>query len=193
MRIGRVLFMARNHLAALPMVYALFSTQWEWELPVATWSIAIGLATAGVVMRAWATCHCRYSTGQKKLLAFTGPYAHIRNPLYVGNILIILGGIVASELLWLLPVAALWALAVYSAVAAYEDGVMLAKFGDDYLRYRASVPAWIPALAGVPAAAPRNGAPAALSSAIVRQATNYLWLLPFVLKDLHVLGLGDGP
>jgi protein-S-isoprenylcysteine O-methyltransferase Ste14 len=185
MSLDRLLFRFRNPIAALPIAYALFSTRWEWEDTTLMWSIAIALAMLGVMLRAWATCHCLYASGMKKTLAVTGPYAYVRNPLYVGNILIILGAVVASELEWLLPIAFLWALAVYSAVAAYEGRVMLAKFGDAWVRYRDTTPAWIPSFS-------RAGQPRSFVQAVVRQAANLVWLAPFILKEMNVLGLGCG-
>ncbi len=46
-------------------------------------SLLIGLpiAVAGLFLRAWATGHL----AKNQQLATTGPYAYVRNPLYVGN------------------------------------------------------------------------------------------------------------
>jgi protein-S-isoprenylcysteine O-methyltransferase Ste14 len=190
MDLGRVLFRLRNLLASLPLVYALFATTLEWKDTWSCWAIAVALAALGVVMRAWATCHCGYSTGEKKTLAFTGPYAWIRNPLYVGNLLLILAGVVASGLEWFLPIAALWSFGIYACVVGYEEEIMLRKFGSPYSRYRNVVPAWLPRWKRVyqAAALPSRG----LFPAIVRQSGNLLVLLPFALKEWHVFGLGSG-
>lgn len=184
MALAHLLFRFRNPLAALPLVYALFSTSWEWEADGAAWATGICLAIFGVLLRAWATCHCKYSTGQKKALAYTGPYRVIRNPLYVANILIILASVVVSDLAWFLPIAALWSFGVYAAVAAYEDRVMVAKFGQPYVEYRDSVPAWIPRLDAL------IGNHSPFLRAVVRQTPNLIWLVPFVFKELNMFGLG---
>jgi protein-S-isoprenylcysteine O-methyltransferase Ste14 len=190
MSFGRLLFRFRNPIAALPIVYALFSEQWEWEDTVPTWLLAGTLAVVGVALRAWATCHCRYSIRANKQLAVTGPYAYVRNPLYWGNILLILSAIVASELEWLLPVALLWALAVYSAVSEYEEAGVRARFGAEYDFYKAHVPAWIPN--GRRFGSPMRPGERHLAAAFLRQAGNFVWLVPFLLKELNLFGLGDG-
>jgi hypothetical protein len=64
--------------------------------------------------------------------------------MYTGNILICLGAIVLSELLWLLPIAYLYYVGLYSLVVRYEETHLLDKYGESYRRYRSEVPRWFP-------------------------------------------------
>ena len=41
----------------------------------------------GIVIRMWASGHVK----KNKMLATDGPYAYVRHPLYVGNILLLVG------------------------------------------------------------------------------------------------------
>ncbi|HEX2315759.1 MAG TPA: isoprenylcysteine carboxylmethyltransferase family protein [Thermomonospora sp.] len=79
-------------------------------------------------------------------LVVGGFYRYVRNPMYVAILAIVLG----EALLMARPVLLLYALAVWAAPAAfvrwYEEPHLLRVFGDEYRRYRAAVPAWIPRL-----------------------------------------------
>lgn len=194
---GRAFFRYRNHLASLPLVFALVSTTGEWETDLVIWPVATSLSLAGVALRAWSSLHCNYAQGKKMVLACTGPYAYVRNPLYIGNVLIIAGATVASELVWLLPASVAWSVAVYSATAGYEARDLSRKYGDQYSRYRSAVPAWLPSLRGGRRVVDRSSAPEGTAQdspvgvrsrpfarAVFFETSKLLSLLPFVMKEL---------
>jgi len=73
-----------------------------------------------------------------------GLYRWVRNPMYVGVLTTI-----AGHALWfgsraLLVYAALVFTAFHLFVTLYEEPNLAERFGESYLRYRASVPRWIP-------------------------------------------------
>ena len=76
----------------LVFAFAWFS-QPDWR------SLAWGLpvASLGLMLRAWATGHLRKNIN----LAQGGPYAYIRNPLYLGT-LVVAAGLVIMSRRWLL-------------------------------------------------------------------------------------------
>jgi protein-S-isoprenylcysteine O-methyltransferase Ste14 len=77
-------------------------------------------------------------------LVTTGPFALVRNPLYIGNMMITFGVICYAGIITLgLMLLALFAFQYY-CVTKYEENTLLAKFGDEYQRYMDRVPAWIP-------------------------------------------------
>ena len=77
-------------------------------------------------------------------LVDVGPFAWVRNPLYIGNFLIVFGLSVYAGSLWFtLLVVALFAFQYYHIVR-YEEKVLHEKFGEEYARYTQRVPAWIP-------------------------------------------------
>jgi len=71
-----------------------------------------------------------------------GPFALVRNPLYVGNFLIWIGFAIASGLLWMAPVA--WTLFAlqYSAIVRFEEAALVQHFGGSYETYLREVPRW---------------------------------------------------
>jgi protein-S-isoprenylcysteine O-methyltransferase Ste14 len=110
-------------------------------------SLVIGGAVAllGLAIRAWASGHIR-KTAQ---LAVSGPYAHTRNPLYLGSFILGLGFTVAaaSGLLLFLLLGGLFAalfLGIYWPVMRVEAATLAEMFGEEYTQYAAAVPLLFP-------------------------------------------------
>jgi protein-S-isoprenylcysteine O-methyltransferase Ste14 len=77
-------------------------------------------------------------------LVVTGAYRHVRNPIYVAVVALILGQgfLFAGEGL-LLYGAIIW-LAFHLFVVAYEEPALRSTFGAEYDRFAANVPPWLP-------------------------------------------------
>ena len=79
-----------------------------------------------------------------KELVITGPYHYVRNPIYVGVILIFLGHFLWFGY-WALLIYTVFAfIGVHSFVVLYEEPTLKKKFGAVYEDYLKSVPRWIP-------------------------------------------------
>jgi protein-S-isoprenylcysteine O-methyltransferase Ste14 len=107
---------------------------------MATLFVGGAIALLGLAFRAWSAGHIR----KNDALATSGPYAYTRNPLYLGSFVLGLGFTIASgrPLLGLL-FAALF-LGIYLPVMRVEASTLSQLFGDDYARYAAAVPLFIP-------------------------------------------------
>ncbi len=81
-----------------------------------------------------------------KELVNMGPYAIVRNPLYIGNIIIATGLSVLSELIWFTPFVFLYFFTLYHIVVLYEEKKLSERWEDGYLTYFNEVPRWIPRL-----------------------------------------------
>ena len=79
-----------------------------------------------------------------KRLVDSGPYAWVRNPLYVANTGAFLGFVLLCGQPWLALAAWLLLWAYYHAIARYEETVLAESFGEEFAAYRASTPLWIP-------------------------------------------------
>ncbi len=104
--------------------------------------LGLPLAALGEAVRIWASGHIE----KTQRLATGGPYAHSRNPLYVGSVLMAVGVAVASASLWVVGAAGAYLAAFYPAVVRDEATFLRAKFGDAYAAWAAEVPAFVPRL-----------------------------------------------
>jgi len=77
-------------------------------------------------------------------LALAGPYAVVRNPLYVGNFIGTAGVGFAVQLPHLAVLLAVAFALFYPAVVAREEARLLELFGERYRQYCAAVPRWLP-------------------------------------------------
>jgi len=134
----------RGVLVSPPLVFAVVSFAHETEWDRVVWPLGSALFWLGFGLRLWAQQHLHYRLRGVTHLTTTGPYAFVRNPIYVGNTLICLGATVVSELLWLAPVTLLWCLTVYALVVRHEEHRLTARYGLAYHRYRTEVPRWCP-------------------------------------------------
>ena len=73
-----------------------------------------------------------------------GPYRAVRNPMYVGGWLTIVGFALIAQSSSVLVFSFAWLLLIHLFVILYEDPALTAKFGATYDRYRSTVPRWIP-------------------------------------------------
>jgi protein-S-isoprenylcysteine O-methyltransferase Ste14 len=152
-------------------------------------SIALGLpfALAGEAIRCWAVGYSGATTRNSSLtaprLVTAGPYAHVRNPLYLGNVLTAFGFALAFTgknaplgRLALLGLSLGTMLAVYAAIVPHEERYLRERFGAGYDEYAARVPRALPLR--VPSE-PRQGSydPSAIAGAESRTFVTFAAML----------------
>lgn len=82
-------------------------------------------------------------------LVTTGIFAHCRNPLYVGNILMLAGvGVLSNSLLYVVIMIPFF-LFVYQAIVLAEEHFLSNKFGEQFNNYCSGVNRWVPRLKGM--------------------------------------------
>lgn len=105
---------------------------------------AIRILTVGYVTNGTSG---RNTTGQiAERLNVTGTYSVVRNPLYLGNCLMLLGAATYTQCLWLVPLMALTLTLYYERIISAEEDFLDAKFGADYSAWVARTPAFLPRL-----------------------------------------------
>jgi protein-S-isoprenylcysteine O-methyltransferase Ste14 len=119
-------------------------------------------------------------------LVTTGIFAHSRNPLYVGNVLILIGlGIMSNTLLFNLVLSPLF-IFFYQCIIRAEENFLRNKFGEAFNQYCADVNRWIPRLTGL--GETLNSMRFNWNRVIIREYTSaYVWLSGSVLVILNTL------
>ena len=120
-------------------------------------SITVGLpiAIAGELIRCWAVGYSGVTTRGDEVeapeLVTAGPYAHVRNPLYVGNFITAAGFAIAftgrntfPEKLALVGGSLGLMAGVYATIIPHEEQFLRSEFGVAFDRYCAEVPPLVP-------------------------------------------------
>ena len=108
--------------------------------PIHILSNGVVIAGFWILASAWPVLLAAQREGR---LAQTGAYARIRHPQYVGFVLVMLGFLMqwpTIPTLVMFPIL-MW---MYVRLAAREEREALARFGDEYARYAAATPRFIP-------------------------------------------------
>ncbi|HXZ28617.1 MAG TPA: isoprenylcysteine carboxylmethyltransferase family protein [Terriglobales bacterium] len=126
----------------------------------ASFAAAAAVIALGALLRSWGTAYLSVQVmADKKVhserLVADGPYRYVRNPLYLGNLLLAVGmGAMASRTGFF--VLLLGMLFVVLRLIGREEAELLAGQGESYRAYLAAVPRLLPALRPrVPAAGAR--------------------------------------
>lgn len=98
------------------------------------------LVAVGLVVRAWAAGHLRRDAS----LTTSGPYAHLRHPLYLGSAFVLAGFGVAGGRVWLAVLFGLYFLLLFVPVMQREERERRARSPDLYADYAKQVPALLP-------------------------------------------------
>jgi protein-S-isoprenylcysteine O-methyltransferase Ste14 len=94
---------------------------------------------------------------QAAVLNTGGPYAFVRNPLYVGNFGIVFGLLLIAHVLPVYGLVLLFFFGEYHFIINAEEAFLRAKFGAAFEQFCATVPRWIPRLTPATQAALRGG------------------------------------
>jgi protein-S-isoprenylcysteine O-methyltransferase Ste14 len=150
-RLGGWLFRQRSWLP-LPIAAALLlvpAHATPLDSTPAIWT-GVPIVAAGELLRFWAVHHIgtisRTRSDRLGPLIDTGPFSLVRNPLYLGNILLWVGFAVSARLLWMVPVIVAMLAFEYHAIVRWEEGLLFRRIGAAYGDYTRRVPRWIPAV-----------------------------------------------
>ena len=148
-KLGNFLFRNRNGI--FPLFYLmLFVPSWEvFANPVTAMIIGFSITISGQLIRVITIGLVYIIRGGKDRrvyaedLVTTGIFAHCRNPLYVGNILILVGLGVASNSLLFMAVFTPIFLFFWQAIVLAEENYLRNKFREQYEAYYKRVSRWL--------------------------------------------------
>lgn len=142
--------------------------------------VAAPFAALGEAVRLWASGHIEKTIA----LATGGPYAHTRNPLYLGSVLLAFAAGLASASPWAIAALGAYFAVFYPAIVAEEAAFLRRKFPDAYAAWESAVPLFLPRL--------EPAGPRASRFAWARVARNREWrtaaALPLVFALLWARG-----
>jgi len=152
--IGNFFFRYRNGL--FPLVYALLCFKSRPVLPNDRVAALVGVVVAlsGQLLRAVTIGLDYIRRGGRNRQVYAdrlvqgGVFAHCRNPLYVGNFLILLGVGLAANSVFFLMVAIPFFSFAYWAIILAEEAYLRKKFGEEFDRYCVRVNRLIPNFSG---------------------------------------------
>ena len=79
-----------------------------------------------------------------KQLVISGLYKYVRNPMYVGVLMVVIGHFLWFGYWWILAYAVALFMAFTLFVVFYEEPHLKSVFGDAYIAYQKGVPRWLP-------------------------------------------------
>jgi len=147
-RVGGWLFRHRTSIP-LPAALAILTLR-VGEAPPSAALVGTGIAITvlGELIRLWGVHHIgaisRTRSERLGPLVASGPFALLRNPLYVGNIGLWVGFALTARLVWLAAAIFVLLAAEYHAIVRWEEALLESRLGQAYLDYAARVPRWIP-------------------------------------------------
>ena len=143
--IGRYLFRLRS---LTPIPFVLFLIFLSSPTPI---SVLIGLPFLcfGEWLRLWTAGYAGGTTRARDLgiarnLITSGPYAYVRNPLYLGNLLLSSGVCLIANVYWMIGVLIVGYFAQYLPIIASEEDYLRKSCGSTYEAYYLAVPRFVP-------------------------------------------------
>ena len=112
------------------------------------WVFRVAVVAVAEGVRLWAVHHIgaisRTRSDRLGPLVATGPFAYVRNPLYLANILLWTGFAISARLIWLASIIVVVLALEYHAIVLWEETLLTERIGEPYASYIASVPRWMP-------------------------------------------------
>ena len=120
-----------------------------WRGPPRPPGLAVMIAGASVLL--WCVRDF-YVTGRgtlapwapPKQLVLVGLYRFVRNPMYIGVLLLVLGWALYAGSLFLAGYAVLLAVGFHLRVVMHEESWLESEFGQQWRAYKEEVPRWLP-------------------------------------------------
>lgn len=127
-----------------------FKVYFEGTSTLLLWIVGFLLMLAGIAFRIYTAGYLQGKHTTTTIIAdymcTSGPFAYIRNPLYLGNFIIGLSLAVAFNEWYGYLLFAIHYIGVYSILISYEEKFMAEKFGTAYADYREHTRRLIPRL-----------------------------------------------
>jgi protein-S-isoprenylcysteine O-methyltransferase Ste14 len=183
-KLGRVAAFAikwRGLPLAAMMIFALFSTVGDVERDRVVLPLGLTVFLMGALLRFWSQLHLHQRLRLGKTFTTSGPYAWVRHPMYLGNIAILTGLCIFSEVVYFVPFVAALSIAIYALVVKSEEANLIRKYGHVYEDYMRRVPRWLPRM---PASRRREDVRPCFALSLRAELYTFLIFVPYALSEL---------
>ncbi len=156
---GQWLFRWRSYLPLITVLVILLGLRDAWyinrgEMASLTWeAVCLALSFSGFALRCFIVGTAPIGTSGRNVreqVAFslntTGMYSVVRHPLYLANLLMVLGPALYSLSLWALVITVLSSWLFYERIMVAEEAFLQQKFGQQFENWAGRVPAIVPAV-----------------------------------------------
>ena len=146
MKLGELLFKSRGYTPIPFLLVALIFAVPQTQLIV----FGLLMIFSGEFMRLWGVSYAGAATRTREAgapeLVSNGPFAYVRNPLYIGNILIYVGAVVLSGVWfpYLAIIVFIFFYLQYTFIISHEEETLEDLFKDSYIEYKKNVPRFFP-------------------------------------------------
>lgn len=112
-------------------------------------AVGLSIGAAGIALTIWAshTLHKHETTilphKRASALVTDGPFAYFRNPIYLGEVMILFGLAELTKNIWFVIVALVFAVLITWLAILPEERHLLARFGPAYRDYMGKARRWI--------------------------------------------------
>jgi protein-S-isoprenylcysteine O-methyltransferase Ste14/predicted phosphodiesterase len=141
----------------IPVVLLALLFLWKQTVTFETWKIeffeilSYSLVILGYFIRFWANGYRKSFKNKLKYgsdVAFVtcGPYAHVRHPLYLGNIIITLGVLISSFSISIFIIGGIITILIFQIIARLEEEKLAESIGAQYRAYIKKLPRFIPSI-----------------------------------------------
>ncbi len=185
-KIGNFFFHHRNYL--FPFIYLILFIPGPQITPyypivlivglsISTFGQAVRILTIGLVyIQRGGRNRKIYADG----LVTEGIFSHCRNPMYVGNVLMLTGMAILSNSLLSALIISPFFIFIYQTIILAEEDFLHGKFGLDYEKYYANTNQWFPRIKGL--AHTINSMQFRTKDAVFNEYnTTYLWMTGIVM------------
>ena len=126
-----------------------YPLSWPGSNDTAAQAVGLSIGIGGIVLMAWSVWTLRRAkttvlpNQAADALVTTGPYKRFRNPIYIADVMLLLGMAELTKNIWFVIGAAIFVVLVTWLAILPEERHLEARFGDEYTDYKQKSRRWL--------------------------------------------------
>ena len=134
---------------AAMLLARIYPLSWPGLNDTAAQAVGLSIGIGGIVLMAWSVWTLRRAKTTvlpnqgADTLVTTGPYKRFRNPIYIADVMLLLGMAELTKNIWFVIGAAIFVILVTWLAILPEERHLEARFGDEYTDYKQKSRRWL--------------------------------------------------